>query len=1467
MKKISLFIILIVLVSSQVNSKTWNVLKIAEYEQTNSNSIAIDSQKQIVFLGSDKDIYVIDASNSNELKLINTINVKKDVECIRFFNNNLYVADSKGQLYIYNTSDINNIKEIVKKYKCSASDFYVHDNYLFVLDGRFWPDEWTGLVVLDISNPDNIKQISSYKTKGNNDNSLFILDNYAYITDYYEGLWVLDISNLSDINLKGFYYTNDQLWDIYVSGKNAFITGIESGLLILDVLDIENIHKNGEYPYLESARGIYISGSYAYIADSTNGLRIYDVNQLDNLVETGYYETNNQAWDIILSDSKIYLLEKDFGFSVLKFEGVPLKADFESSDREGRCPLTVEFYDRSKGIIDNWLWDFGDSFTSNEQNPTHIYTSPGIYTVSLSVTGQGAPDSEIKEDYISVKESSPAAEFVSYTVTGKAPFKADFYDMSKGNIEKWLWNFGDGEQSREQNPDHIYKKAGTYTVSLTVWGPGGLGSIEKIAYIIVNNKISLEKIWKNTNSKAIAIDPKRKILFSASNDIIHFLNYKESLPENDSVYKNSRLFQKSNFVEQSKIELKDVNSLLYKNNILYAGTNNGLSIFDISNLSKPELIKTINTKNTVTDIFIWENYIVISIDSWGIRIYDKTDINDIKETGFKRTSGQACSICVKENILYVADGDKGLLVLNIKNPKEPVNIVSISDFENALSIHIKDNYLFVAAQDQGLRIFDISNLEKPKQINVFLPQSGIINATDIFVSGYYGYIADKDSGLIVINIANISDISELDYFHTAGKALQVIASGPDIFVANDISGVISLCFLELNKLSIKAIEIVNEGSGLLENAGEVSVDYIIDNDLNVFLNTDNKDLISLPVFVTIPSGYSSTSFSITVGDDKLLNTNKVNISASSPGWYSCNTLITVKDNEVLKTFTPKGSYPIEIPDYNKDGIFSEFHSITPGKIIDINLKIKLTHNYLSDLTAKLISPDRVCVKIFENIGKRGKLEFEITLDDEAYTPIQSAIAPYTETSYKPMESFKIFEDKKLSGIWKLQVVDDVRTDSGKLEFWQLEILYSSYENDAPYANEDYTLVNSSKPKKIDVLKNDYDINNDKIHVKSILEPPLFGDVEINPDSTITYILKDLSFENDKFIYELSDGKGSSEGTVNIYLGSIINCNKSEDFDIDNAFKVDSSIDCNFNGILQDINVKINLSHKNVSNLVIDLISPLNTSVKLVDRIKENSNSNDFFDTIFDDEAKTSINFGHSPFNDSYKPVERLSIFNNNNVFGKWVLNVKDEVKMYGGTLNNWAIEIRYQHINNKESIINNHIVNQHINENNFLNYLKYDLPRKNNILPDTNSFELQKNSFKYFSFIEIPPYGNRIKNIKAIINKELSHDNYFVIVFIHNNKWLLRPSNENFITYINSDNTFECDITKDADDYKASKIWLFLMPVNSLELVNEKIINNLQNSLDYMHLLDYLLNNAVSDIKINRSDQFPIGSIQQQLGE
>jgi PKD repeat protein len=164
----------------------------------------------------------------------------------------------------------------------------------------------------------------------------------------------------------------------------------------------------------------------------------------------------------------------------------PPVADFSGTPLSGMPPLTAFFTSLSSGAITGYSWSFGDGGTSTAQNPSHAYASPGMYTVSLTVTGPGGTDTETKIDYVTVGQLAPVAAFSGTPLSGVSPLTVGFTDLSTNTVTTRSWNFGDGGTSTAVNPSHVYSSPGSYTVSLTVTGPGGSDSEIKADYVVVS---------------------------------------------------------------------------------------------------------------------------------------------------------------------------------------------------------------------------------------------------------------------------------------------------------------------------------------------------------------------------------------------------------------------------------------------------------------------------------------------------------------------------------------------------------------------------------------------------------------------------------------------------------------------------------------------------------------------------------------------------------------------------------------------------------------------------------------------------------------------------------------------------------------------------------------------------------------------------------------------------------------------
>lgn len=168
--------------------------------------------------------------------------------------------------------------------------------------------------------------------------------------------------------------------------------------------------------------------------------------------------------------------------------GAPV-ADFMADSTQVPLDYGVNFTDMTFGMIDEWQWTFegGTPETSDEQNPQGItYSEPGLYAVTLSVSGPYGDHDTTKTDYIEVIAPPQAAFscFDRYLVVGESAY---IVDNSTGNPDEWSWVFegGDPPTSDLPNPGPVqYNSEGSFDVSLTVANPYGNTYLLKEDYIV-----------------------------------------------------------------------------------------------------------------------------------------------------------------------------------------------------------------------------------------------------------------------------------------------------------------------------------------------------------------------------------------------------------------------------------------------------------------------------------------------------------------------------------------------------------------------------------------------------------------------------------------------------------------------------------------------------------------------------------------------------------------------------------------------------------------------------------------------------------------------------------------------------------------------------------------------------------------------------------------------------------------------
>ena len=125
------------------------------------------------------------------------------------------------------------------------------------------------------------------------------------------------------------------------------------------------------------------------------------------------------------------------------------------------------------GVVNSYLWDFGDGTTGGGATPNHSYKKAGIYRAVLTITGdqRGDCDNSDTDELIVTVHDAPLAQFACADISPvrhPVSFDGSTSNSVGGAIREYLWDFGDGATGSGMKIIHTYQKSGNYLVRLTV---------------------------------------------------------------------------------------------------------------------------------------------------------------------------------------------------------------------------------------------------------------------------------------------------------------------------------------------------------------------------------------------------------------------------------------------------------------------------------------------------------------------------------------------------------------------------------------------------------------------------------------------------------------------------------------------------------------------------------------------------------------------------------------------------------------------------------------------------------------------------------------------------------------------------------------------------------------------------------------------------------------------------------------
>ncbi|MBI9061804.1 MAG: PKD domain-containing protein [Marinilabiliaceae bacterium] len=334
----------------------------------------------------------------------------------------------------------------------------------------------------------------------------------------------------------------------------------------------------------------------SYEWDFGNGITSTIQHPKVTFAEPGAYTIKLKA---IIGNNEQTLIKDNFITIYGNFE-----IDFTPSIVEANCaPYEINFTSivANPDIVNSYTWDFGDGIFSHEANPQHIYQEGGVFSVTLVIENQyGCIGQKNYQNLVRVyKPTSYFEGIVKKACDGQVTVPFTNLSFGLGELE-FLWDFGDGNSSNEQNPMHQYFESGSYDVKLITTDE--IGCTDTLIYL---NYVSVEETLSDFSVQRDTVCPNELITFDNTSINAQKVQWDFGDGHTSSEYSPTHLYdQPGNYLVTLLIDNRECSSTSKKTIIV----EEVLASFSIQKNFSCEVPVTINYQNTSTNAstYQWE---------------------------------------------------------------------------------------------------------------------------------------------------------------------------------------------------------------------------------------------------------------------------------------------------------------------------------------------------------------------------------------------------------------------------------------------------------------------------------------------------------------------------------------------------------------------------------------------------------------------------------------------------------------------------------------------------------------------------------------------------------------------------------------------------------------------------------------------------------------------------------------------
>jgi len=613
-----------------------------------------------------------------------------------------------------------------------------------------------------------------------------------------DGILVYSLKTPEDPLLKFTYDTPGTASSLAINGPNLYVADGKGGVRVLEIRswDPFQISEISSFSVRGKAQHLITSGNQLYVTDSKNQLSIQNIKTPNNPQLLGTFDIHARTHDILISGSLAFLAADKRGLVILDVSNPQEINEFTTFDTPGSAKglfkighhLYITDGDSGIRVLDvtdpRSIREIGHYDTSGEASG--IVVRDGLAFIADGFSGLQVVAAQVQVKAQEVGASAAQRNIEAVAISGNYAY------LAAGDGGMRVLDISDPRFPTEVNAI----QARGYAAGITVQGD--------LAYLSERSE----------GLRLIDIsDPEGRL--STAGVINIGQDAQKSIIVGDFLYlaegkAGFRVIDNTNPLVPVEIGHLDTPGnavgLAVSGNLVYlADGEAGLRIINIENPLVPAEIGAFDTPGEARAVSLllrpvtsagaaqaqtgemqFQTYALVADGSRGLRVLNVTNPRAPREVSSYETPQFVQDVVILGNYAFVAAREGGLLLLDLTDPRAPKQVGGYNTPGKALSLVLKNNLAYIADFERGLRVVDITDLSQPREIGFYDSPEHL---SDLSLVGDQAYVVDGVRGLWAVDVADARAVREKGFLATSGAAKRVSVYGNHAYIVGGAEGV------------------------------------------------------------------------------------------------------------------------------------------------------------------------------------------------------------------------------------------------------------------------------------------------------------------------------------------------------------------------------------------------------------------------------------------------------------------------------------------------------------------------------------------------------------------------------------------------------------------------------------------------------------------------------------------------------